>query len=120
MLLTVDDLPAGSTVRLAIYGPFRRQCGTCRFHPWLVLSLYHRVGDSITNNATGKRFTAKILINDGLSDYLAADGRRGLREVRHIVRTPIRSTTTPTAIHPSRTSPGFVLYGNRRHSDADG
>ena len=56
VLLTVDDLPAGSTVRLAVMDRFDGNVWNLSdsTHGWFLN--YHRVGDSITNNATGKRF----------------------------------------------------------------
>ena len=70
VLLTVDDLPAGSTVRLAVMDRFDGNVWNLSDSTMASdSSNYHRVGDSITNNATGKRFTAKFTVNDGLSDY---------------------------------------------------
>ena len=70
VLLTVDDLPAGSTVRLAVMDRFDGNVWNLSDSTMASdSSNYHRVGDSITNNATGKRFTAKFTVDDGLSDY---------------------------------------------------
>ena len=71
-------------------------------------SNYHRVGDSITNNATGKRFTAKFTVDDGLSDYwLPMAGAAS--SVKFAISSDADSfyynTDTMSAIYPSRTSP---------------
>lgn len=73
-------------------------------------SNYHRVGDSITNNATGKRFTAKFTVDDGLSDYwLPMAGAAS--SVKFATSSDADSfyynTDTMSAIYPSRTSPGL-------------
>lgn len=111
VLLTVDDLPAGSTVRLAVMDRFDGNVWNLSDSTMASdSSNYHRVGDSITNNATGKRFTAKFTVNDGLSDYwLPMAGAAS--SVKFATSSDADSfyynTDTMSAIYPSRTSPGL-------------
>lgn len=111
VLLTVDDLPAGSTVRLAVMDRFDGNVWNLSDSTMASdSSNYHRVGDSITNNATGKRFTAKFTVDDGLSDYwLPMAGAAS--SVKFATSSDADSfyynTDTMSAIYPSRTSPGL-------------
>ena len=111
VLLTVDNLPAGSTVRLAVMDRFDGNVWNLSDSTMASdSSNYHRVGDSITNNATGKRFTAKFTVDDGLSDYwLPMAGAAS--SVKFATSSDADSfyynTDTMSAIYPSRTSPGL-------------
>ena len=111
VLLTVDDLPAGSTVRLAVMDRFDGNVWNLSDSTMASdSSNYHRVGDSIANNATGKRFTAKFTVDDGLSDYwLPMAGAAS--SVKFAISSDADSfyynTDTMSAIYPSRTSPGL-------------
>ena len=111
VLLTVDDLPAGSTVRLAVMDRFDGNVWNLSDSTMASdSSNYHRVGDSITNNAAGKRFTAKFTVDDGLSDYwLPMAGAAS--SVKFATSSDADSfyynTDTMSAIYPSRTSPGL-------------
>lgn len=111
VLLTVDDLPAGSTVRLAVMDRFDGNVWNLSDSTMASdSSNYHRVGDSIANNAAGKRFTAKFTVDDGLSDYwLPMAGAAS--SVKFATSSDADSfyynTDTMSAIYPSRTSPGL-------------
>ena len=111
VLLTVDDLPAGSTVRLAVMDRFDGNVWNLSNSTMASdSSNYHRVGDSIANNAAGKRFTAKFTVDDGLSDYwLPMAGAAS--SVKFATSSDADSfyynTDTMSAIYPSRTSPGL-------------
>lgn len=70
VLLTVTDLPAGSTVRLAVMDRFDGNVWNLSDSAMASdSSNYRRVGTSIRNTAEGKRFTAKFTVDKGLTDY---------------------------------------------------
>ncbi|MFK3576385.1 DUF3488 and transglutaminase-like domain-containing protein [Bifidobacterium thermacidophilum] len=70
VLLTVTDLPAGSTVRLAVMDRFDGNVWNLSDSAMASdSSNYRRVGTSIRNTAEGKRFTAKFTVDKGLIDY---------------------------------------------------
>ena len=69
-LLTVTDLPAGSTVRLAVMDRFDGNVWNLSDSTMAAdSSNYHRVGTAIANNTKGRKFTATFTVNEGLSDY---------------------------------------------------
>ena len=70
VLLTVENLPAGSSVRLAVMDRFDGNVWNLSDSTMSSdSSNYRRVGTSITNNAEGKKFTATFTVDKGLSDY---------------------------------------------------
>ncbi|MGN0108803.1 MAG: DUF3488 and transglutaminase-like domain-containing protein [Bifidobacterium sp.] len=70
VLLTVTDLPAGSTVRVAVMDRFDGNVWNLSDSAMASdSSNYRRVGTSIRNTAEGKRFTATFTVDKGLTDY---------------------------------------------------
>ncbi|MFR0589237.1 DUF3488 and transglutaminase-like domain-containing protein [Bifidobacterium apri] len=70
VLLTVTDLPAGSTVRLAVMDRFDGNVWNLSDTAMASdSSSYRRVGTTIRNTTQGKRFTATFTVDDGLSEY---------------------------------------------------
>ena len=69
-LLTVTDLPAGSTIRLAVMDRFDGNVWNLSDSTMAAdSSNYHRVGTTIRNNVKGRKFAATFTVNRGLSDY---------------------------------------------------
>ena len=112
VLLTVRNLPAGSSVRLAVMDRFDGNVWNLSDSTMATdSSNYRRVGDSIKNPAKGKRFTARFTIDDGLSDYwLPLSGAAS--SVKFAESSDADSfyynTDTMSAIYPSRTSEGLT------------
>ena len=112
VLLTVRNLPAGSSVRLAVMDRFDGNVWNLSDSTMATdSSNYRRVGDSIKNPAKGKRFTAQFTIDDGLSDYwLPLSGAAS--SVKFAESSDADSfyynTDTMSAIYPSRTSAGLT------------
>lgn len=111
VLLTVKNLPAGSSVRLAVMDRFDGNVWNLSDSTMATdSSNYRRVGDSIKSIAKGKRFTAKFTVDDGLSDYwLPLSGSAS--SVKFTKSSDADSfyynTDTMSAIYPSRTSTGL-------------
>lgn len=112
VLLTATDLPAGSTVRLAVMDRFDGNVWNLSDSTMASdSSNYHRVGTSITTTATGKRFTATFTVNDGLSDYWLplAGAASSVTFAKPSDADPFYyNTDTMSAIYPSRTSAGLT------------
>ena len=112
VLLTVRNLPAGSSVRLAVMDRFDGNVWNLSDSTMATdSSNYRRVGDSIKNPAKGKRFTAQFTMDDGLSDYwLPLSGAAS--SVKFAESSDADSfyynTDTMSAIYPSRTSEGLT------------
>ena len=112
VLLTVRNLPAGSSVRLAVMDRFDGNVWNLSDSTMATdSSNYRRVGDSIKNTAKGKRFTARFTIDDSLSDYwLPLSGAAS--SVKFAESSDADSfyynTDTMSAIYPSRTSEGLT------------
>ena len=111
VLLTVKNLPAGSSVRLAVMDRFDGNVWNLSDSTMATdSSNYRRVGDSIKSIAKGKRFTAKFTVDDGLSDYwLPLSGSAS--SVKFTKSSDADSfyynTDTMSAIYLSRTSTGL-------------
>lgn len=112
VLLTVRNLPAGSSVRLAVMDRFDGNVWNLSESTMATdSSNYRRVGDSIKNTVKGKRFTARFTIDDGLNDYwLPLSGAAS--SVKFAESSDADSfyynTDTMSAIYPSRTSEGLT------------
>lgn len=112
VLLTVENLPAGSSVRLAVMDRFDGNVWNLSDSTMSSdSSNYHRVGTSITNNAEGKKFTATFTVNKGLSDYwlpIAGAASSVTFDNSENVDSFYYNSDTMSAIYPSRTSEGLT------------
>ena len=112
VLLTVKNLPAGSSVRLAVMDRFDGNVWNLSDSTMSSdSSNYHRVGTSITNNAKGKKFTATFTVNKGLSDYwlpIAGAASSVTFDNSENVDSFYYNSDTMSAIYPSRTSEGLT------------
>ena len=112
VLLTATNLPAGSTVRLAVMDRFDGNVWNLSDSTMdSDSSNYHRVGTSIRNTATGKRFTATFTMDDGLNDYwlpLAGAASSVTFAKTSDADSFYYNTDTMSAIYPSRTSAGLT------------
>ena len=112
VLLTARNLPAGSTVRLAVMDRFDGNVWNLSDSTMATdSSNYHRVGDTIKNTTKGKRFTAKFTVDDGLNDYwLPLSGAASSVEFAKSSDADsfYYNTDTISAIYPSRTSKGLT------------
>ena len=112
VLLTVRNLPAGSSVRLAVMDRFDGNVWNLSDSTMASDSSNYRcVGDSIGNTAKGRRFTAKFTVADGLSDYWlplsGAASSVGFAESSD-ADSFYYNTDTMSAIYPSRTYEGMT------------
>ncbi len=112
VLLTVQNLPAGSGVRLAVMDRFDGNVWNLSDSAMSSdSSNYHRVGTSITNNAEGKKFTATFTVNKGLSDYwlpMAGAASSVTFDNSENADSFYYNSDTMSAIYPSRTSEGLT------------
>ena len=112
VLLTVENLPAGSSVRLAVMDRFDGNVWNLSDSTMSSdSSNYHRVGTSITNNAEGKKFTATFTVNKDLSDYwlpIAGAASSVTFDNSENVDSFYYNSDTMSAIYPSRTSEGLT------------
>ena len=111
VLLTVTDLPAGSTVRLAVMDRFDGNVWNLSDTAMASdSSSYRRVGTSIRNSAKGKRFTATFTIDKGLSDYwlpLAGAASSVTFATASDADSFYYNTDTMSSIYPARTRDGM-------------
>ncbi|MDO5684914.1 MAG: transglutaminaseTgpA domain-containing protein, partial [Bifidobacterium sp.] len=111
VLLTVTDLPAGSTVRLAVMDRFDGNVWNLSDTAMASdSSSYRRVGTSIRNSAKGKRFTATFTIDKGLSDYwlpLAGAASSVTFATVSDADSFYYNTDTMSSIYPARTRDGM-------------
>lgn len=111
VLLTVTDLPAGSTVRLAVMDRFDGNVWNLSDTAMASdSSSYRRVGTSIRNSAKGKRFTATFTIDEGLSDYwlpLAGAASNVTFATASDADSFYYNTDTMSSIYPARTHDGM-------------
>lgn len=111
VLLTVTDLPAGSTVRLAVMDRFDGNVWNLSDTAMASdSSSYRRVGTSIRTSAKGKRFTATFTIDDGLSDYwlpLAGAASSVTFATASDADSFYYNTDTMSSIYPARTRDGM-------------
>lgn len=111
VLLTVTDLPAGSTVRLAVMDRFDGNVWNLSDTAMASdSSSYRRVGTSIRNSAKGKRFTATFTIDEGLSDYwlpLAGAASSVTFGTASDADSFYYNTDTMSSIYPARTRDGM-------------
>ena len=112
VLLTVENLPAGSSVRLAVMDRFDGNVWNLSDSTMSSdSSNYRRVGTSITNNAEGKKFTATFTVDKGLSDYwLPMAGAASSVTFDNSENSDLfyYNSDTMSAIYPSRTSEGLT------------
>ncbi len=112
MLLTVENLPAGSSVRLAVMDRFDGNVWNLSDSTMSSdSSNYRRVGTSITNNAEGKKFTATFTVDKGLSDYwlpMAGAASSVTFDNSENSDSFYYNSDTMSAIYPSRTSEGLT------------
>ncbi|MEJ5921217.1 DUF3488 and transglutaminase-like domain-containing protein [Bifidobacterium thermophilum] len=111
VLLTVTDLPAGSTVRLAVMDRFDGNVWNLSDTAMAAdSSSYRRVGTSIRNTAQGKRFTAAFTVDDGLDDYwlpLAGAASSVTFSKASDADSFYYNTDTMSSIYPARTRAGL-------------
>ncbi|MFR0575061.1 DUF3488 and transglutaminase-like domain-containing protein [Bifidobacterium boum] len=111
VLLTVTDLPAGSTVRLAVMDRFDGNVWNLSDTAMASdSSSYRRAGTSIRNSAKGKRFTATFTIDEGLSDYwlpLAGAASSVTFTTASDADSFYYNTDTMSSIYPARTRDGM-------------
>lgn len=112
VLLTVENLPAGSSVRLAVMDRFDGNVWNLSDSTMSSdSSNYRRVGTSITNNAEGKKFTATFTVDKGLSDYwlpMAGAASSVTFDNSENSDSFYYNSDTMSAIYPSRTSEGLT------------
>lgn len=112
VLLTVENLPAGSSVRLAVMDRFDGNVWNLSDSTMSSdSSNYRRVGTSITNNAEGKKFTATFTVDKGLSDYwlpMAGAASSVTFDNSENSDSFYYNSDTMSAIYPSRTSEGLI------------
>ena len=111
VLLTVTDLPAGSTVRLAVMDRFDGNVWNLSDTAMASdSSSYRRVGTSIRNTVQGKRFTATFTVDDGLDDYwlpLAGAASSVTFSKTADADSFYYNTDTMSSIYPARTRAGL-------------
>ncbi|WP_428886531.1 DUF3488 and transglutaminase-like domain-containing protein [Bifidobacterium dentium] len=111
-LLTVTDLPAGSTVRLAVMDRFDGNVWNLSDSTMAAdSSNYHRVGTTIRNNVKGRKFAATFTVNRGLSDYwLPMTGTASGVTFEHEddADSFYYNTATHSAIYASKTTAGLT------------
>lgn len=111
-LLTVTDLPAGSTVRLAVMDRFDGNVWNLSDSTMSAgSSNYHRVGTTIENDAKGTEFVATFTVDEGLSDYwlpMAGAASNVTFEHEDDADSFYYNTATNSAIYASKTTSGLT------------
>ena len=122
VLLTVQDLPSGSAVRLAVMDRFDGNVWNLSDSTMAADSAnYRRVGSSIENHATGRRFAARFTVHAGLRDYwlpLAGSASQVEFSESEDAESFYYNADTRSAIYAARTSDGLSYRETGIVSDA--